>query len=452
MFTTLFSIIGILVTIFFVVGTHEFGHFITARLLNVKILRFSIGFGKTLFRWRGKKGTEYVFALIPLGGYVQMLDENEGSVPANERHRAYNRQPFYKKFLIVLAGPAVNLLCAFILYWLIFTIGFMTMKPVIGHIEPNSIAAEAGLKDQREIISIDKTETNNWMSVIFRLLAHAGNQDTVQIETANLRETQKQKHTLSLTHWHMNALTPDPLTSLGMTAYEPNIPLVIGLIQPDSAAAAAGLKLGDEIRAINGIKVKNWQDLIQIVEANPSNTVSMQIKRHGKLRTLPVTIAYQRTLLLKKSGHLGIAPNFKIPKELLREVKYSPLSALPRAFREVGDFIYFNFLVFGKLFTGKLSVQSLGGPITIFGSAGAAFQYGIVPFLGFLAFLSIAIGVINLLPIPGLDGGHLLIETIQAIIRRPIPERVLGLIYRIGIIIIAVVMFQAVMNDVMRLL
>lgn len=184
MLQVLLSILGILLTIFFVIGTHEAAHFITARLLKVKVLRFSIGFGKSLARWYDKKGTEYVLALIPLGGYVKMLDEREGDVAPEEVHLAFNRQPFYKKFLIVLAGPAANIFCAFILYWLIFMIGFVNIRPIIGEVAPGSIAANGGLKMKQEIIRVDDRKTSNWTSVLFRILAHAGNQDQLKVENA----------------------------------------------------------------------------------------------------------------------------------------------------------------------------------------------------------------------------------------------------------------------------
>lgn len=352
------SIIGILLTIFFVIGTHETAHFIVARLLGVKVLRFSIGFGKALYRWHDKSGTEYVLALLPLGGYVKMLDENEEPVPNEQLPFAYNRQPFYKKFLIVLAGPLTNIFCAFILYWLIFMIGFITIKPIIDSITPNSLAAQAGLSANQEIIRIDNQPTTTWMGIMFRLLAHAGDQDHVLITVKNKQV--EQTHAVDLFTWRMNKLTPDPLSSI------------------------------------------------------------------------------------------GIIPG--APKTAIHKIKYSPIAALTPAWREINDFTYYNLVILSKLITGKLSLQSLGGPITIFESAGDAFYYGLLPFLSFLAFLSISIGIINLLPIPGLDGGHLFIQIIEFIIRRPLPEAILATLYKLGILLLVFVLVQAMINDVLRLL
>lgn len=447
----LVSILGILLTIFFVIGTHESAHFIVARLLGVKVLRFSIGFGKTLFRWHDKKGTEYVFALIPLGGYVKMLDETEEAVPANELPFAYNRQPFYKKFLIVLAGPFANIFCAFILYWLIFMIGFVTIKPIIGTIAPRSIAAEAGIKPNQEIISIDNKHITSWTGVLFRMMAHLGNQDNLTIETEGIRDNKKYLYTLDLSNWHMNELNPDPLASLGITPYEPNIPLIIGVIASKSPASLSQLSVGDKIIALNKIKVQRWDDVIATIYKQPNKLVNITVDRHGKIINVPVMIGYQRDLFFQQHGWLGIAPSFHWPEELLRKIQYGPAAALLHAWYEINDFTYFNLILFGKMFTGKLSLQSLGGPITIFESAGSALNSGILAFIGFLAFLSISIGIINLLPIPGLDGGHLFIQLIEFIIRRPVPERYLIILFRLGFIFIIFVLLQALVNDILRM-
>ena len=359
--TLFFSILGALLTILFVIGTHESAHFLMARLLKVKVLRFSIGFGKALFTWHDRSGTEYVFALIPLGGYVKMLDEGEAPVPKDQLPYAFNRQPFYKKFLIVLAGPFSNILCAFILYWLIFMIGFVTIKPIIGHITPHSIADEAGLKSNEMIESIDQHPVLSWTGALLRMMTHIGDRDHLVIQTETLYTHQKHDYTLNLASWHMDALQPDPLSSMG----------IVPLLKPLSL--------------------------------------------------------------------------------ITRHIQYGPINAFYHAAFQVSNFVSINFLLFGKMITGKLSLQSLGGPMTIFESAGEAFNAGWLAFMGFLAFISIAIGVINLIPIPGLDGGHLLIQMIEWIIRRPLPEAYLNIIYRLGFIVILFFLFQAVMNDILRL-
>lgn len=446
----LISIAGILLTIFFVIGTHEYAHFATARLVGVKVLRFSIGFGKTLLSWRDKKGTEYVLALVPLGGYVKMLDENEGDVPEEERHSAFNRQPLYKKFLIVVAGPVMNILCAFILYWIIFTVGFVTIKPLIGQVEPHSIAETAGLKAQQEIISVDNEPVSGWTGILLRVLAHAGNQDQLQLGVTSPQQ-KTSTHTLNLADWHLDELTPDPLASLGIKPYEMIIPLVIGFIAPDSPAANAKLQKGDKILAINKKPVKDWEALITTINDHPHATIQLTIERNENTLTVPIQLDTKRNFFFQPSGYLGIGPHVVIPKELLQTVQYSPLHALERAWQQIVDFTYFNLLLLGKMVTGKLSLQGLGGPITIFESAGTALNYGFISFIGFLAFLSISIGIINLLPIPGLDGGHLFIYIVEWIIRRPVPDQVLTLLYKAGFLLILFFLMQALVNDLLRL-
>ena len=444
------SILGIILTILFVIGTHEAAHFGMAKWLGVKVLRFSIGFGKPIVTWHDHQGTEYVIAPIPLGGYVKMLDETEDKVKKEELPLAYNRQPYYKKFLIVLAGPLSNFICAIILYWLIFIIGFVSVKPVIGHVTTPSIAASAGLKPNQQITAIDNSDTHSWQDVIFRLLNHMGNSDRINMTV--LDASKSQTLSLDVSHWKMGGLMPDPLSSLGIIPYEPEVPMVIGIMLPDSPAAKSGLKIGDKIIAIGKQKIGDWMQLIDIITNNPDQTMSFQIERDSKPLTLNVTIGAKRNWLFKKYGSLGIAPKIELPKSMLQTIHYGPLAAVPEAFREVFDLSYFNLLLIGKMITGKLSLQGLGGPITIFESAGNALNSGMLSFISFLAFLSISIGLINFFPIPGLDGGHLLIQTIETLIRRPIPEKILVFLFRCGFLFIIFILLDALTNDILRLM
>lgn len=447
----LISIAGIILTILFVVGTHEAGHFIAARLAGVKVLTFSIGFGKKIFSCRDKSGTEYVFAWIPLGGYVRMLDESEGTVKPSELPLAYNNQPFYKKFIIVLAGPLTNFICAFLIYWLIFTLGVVTIKPVIGSIAPHSIAADAGLKPMQEITSIDQQQVKTWTNVLFKILAHTGSQDRMILDVKDFKNNETSTHTLHLDTWKMDNLNPDPLVSLGITPYEPPIKLEIGYIRPDSPAAKSGLKLGDKLIDINNQKIKDWIDIQTQIQSHPDQVLSFTIIRNNKKMTIPVTIGNQHDMLWRKTGLLGIGPEFKMPDEMLQRIQYNPLEAIPKAVSETYDFAKFNLLLFGKMITGKLSLKSIGGPITIFDTAGDSLNYGFLPFIGFLAFLSVSLGVINLFPIPGLDGGHLFLQLIEAITRQKIPEHMMSILFRLGFLFLMLVMIQALVNDVLRL-
>ena len=445
------AILGIFLTIFFVVGVHEFGHFIIARLVGIKVLRFSFGFGKTLFHWYDKKGTEYVIAAIPLGGYIKMLDENEGSVAKEELPFAYNRQPLYKKAAVVIAGPAFNMVFAFVLYWLLFVIGFITVVPVIGNVTPHSIAAEAGLKPQQEIVRINNKPILSWTSVAIRLLSSVGEKGQLSIETKDLASSRTETHILNLSSWKMDELQPNPLDSLGILPYAPVIPPVIGNISDESPAAKSKLKIGDKIISIDKKPVKDWMEVMMAIATHPEEYIPFTVMRDKKMQTFLVGIDSQYDYF-KKIGYLGIGSTFVWPENLIRKIQYTPIAALSHAWQNTYDFTYINFLIFGKMITGKISVKSLGGPITIFSSAGSALNSGLLSFISFLAFLSISIGFINLLPIPGLDGGHLLFQLIEFVIRRPISLRVQFFCYRLGIILLLILITQALVNDFLRFL
>lgn len=451
MVTFLISVLGVLLTILLVVGIHELGHFVVARLVGIKVLRFSIGFGKALYRRHDKKGTEYVIAMIPLGGYVKMLDEEEGTVPPHERHLAFNRQSFFKKLAVIAAGPLFNIIFAFILYWLLFMIGFISIIPIIGEVSSHSIAANAKLKPHQEIVSIDQTPTKSWMGVILRIVTRSGDKDSLIIQTKDLKTNQLSNYNLSLTKWHMNELRPDPLESLGITPYEPEIPPVIGNVLKNSSAEKNGLKKGDRVTAINGKPIKNWLALASEIETLPDKNVLLSFTRDHKKQTVNFKVNYKRDIWFKKHGYLGIAPDFTWPANLLRHNQYGPLNALTHAWRNTVDFTNLNLIILGKLFTGKVSLHSLGGPISIISTAGSALNQGLVSFLGFLAFLSISIGIINIVPIPGLDGGHILMLLLAAIKGKPLSVKFQILLFRLGFIAIILLITQAIVNDLLRL-
>jgi regulator of sigma E protease len=451
MLSLIISLIGMMITILLVVGIHEAGHFFVAKWCNIKVLKFSIGFGKALCTWHDKSGTEYVLAAIPLGGYVKMLDEDEQEVPEHEKHLAFNRQPFYKKFAVIAAGPVCNFILAFVIYWALFVVGFVSIAPVIGKVTPDSIAAHAGIKPQQEVVKLADKEIHGWLSIIIELLSRAGDKSTLTMELKNLGSKTPTIVSLNLTDWHMDNLRPDPLMSIGITPYEPVIPNVIGKVVQDSPAAHGGLLSGDQITAINGKATEDWYALTNIFMDKPEETLKFTVKRHGKEIVIPVKIGVKRSYWMQKYGYLGLSPAFEWPKELLRHNQYGPIAAISHAWDDVAMFTNMNFMVFGKIITGKISLESLGGPITIFQNAGTALNNGVMSFLSFLAFLSISIGVINVLPIPGLDGGHLLFQVIEFIRRKPIEERTLNLFYRFGMIFLLLLMVQALVNDLMRL-
>ncbi|MGD9153852.1 MAG: RIP metalloprotease RseP [Gammaproteobacteria bacterium] len=441
------SIIAFLITITVVIGIHEFGHFLAARLFKIKVLRFSIGFGKKLFGFVDKKGTEYRVSVIPLGGYVKLLDENEGVVETSELHLAFNRQPIYQRIIVILAGPLLNLLLALFVFWLMFMIGFTTVKPIIGNVTSNSIADLAGLKPQQEILAVDNRRTVDWSAVLIRMFFRFGSEDTMQITAKLPTKKAANNYQLNLADWEMNALEPNPLKSLGIVPYQPYIPAVISAV----VGKVQQLKVGDEVLAIGKYPVKDWFALVEQIQLHPNQELQFKIKRDNKIIYAKIKIGSKRVSLTRSQGFLGIAPQFTWPEKYLNHNKYSLFPALQQAFNRTVTFTKLNLVLIGKMITGDFSVRGLAGPLTIFTTAGRAFHLGLTAFLSFLGFISATIGLFNLLPIPGLDGAHICYFIIEAIIGRPVSIKVQMLAFRLGLLVILLIMLQAIINDVFRL-
>jgi len=452
MLDILLSILAFLITICIVISIHEFGHFIAARLLGIKVLCFSIGFGKKIFRWKGKKGTEYAISAIPLGGYVKMLGENEEEKIAKEDlHLAFNRQPVSKRLAVVCAGPFFNLLFAVFAYWLMFMIGFTTVKPVIGKIVPDSIADMSGLKARQEIVMVDKKKTSDWTAVMTAVFVRIGDEGWMQVKTKLPKTDVLRNYSINLTDWEIGDFKPQPIQSLGIIPFHPEIPAVIGTFVKADPKVKSILKVGDKVLAINNKPITNWYELANQIKLAPNKTLTFKILRDKKIISVSVPVGDKRVSLWKKEGSLGITPEFQWPETFLNKNEYSAWPALKQAYHQTTSFVSLNFILLGKMITGDVSIFSLGGPITIFEGAGAAFKSGVAIFLSFLAFINIAIGIINILPIPGLDGGYICYYLIEAIIRRPIPAKVQEIAFRLGMTVIFFIMFVALFNDFFRL-
>lgn len=445
------GILAFLIAISVLVTIHEYGHFWVARRFGIKVLRFSIGFGKPLWRRVGKDGTEYVIAWLPLGGYVKLLDEREGEVPPNEKHLEFNTKPLWVRAAVLLAGPVTNWLLGIILFWIIFLVGIEQPKPIIGKVLPNSIAAQAGIKPQDQISQIDTHETATWMRAMIAIIYRLGEKGDMVIKVLPQNSSESENRLLHLAQWQVSGLTPEPLKSLGIVPYTPNIPPVIKTVLKNGAADKGGLMPGDKITAVAGVPVKDWENFLEIIQKNPGKTINITFERDSQKKNLNILIG-KKVENFKEVGFLGIAPQaVEFPDNMKYKPQYNVLTALGAAWNETAMFTKFNYVVLGKMVIGQVSFQGLGGPITIFTSADNALKQGIIVYLSFLALFSVMLASINILPIPGLDGGHLLLLLIELVRGRPLPVATQILLLRVGIIVLIVIMFQATVNDVMRL-
>ena len=448
--SALYMILGTLVALGVLVTFHEFGHFWVARRCGVKVLRFSVGFGTPLLRWSDKQGTEYVVAAIPLGGYVKMLDEREAEVPEHQLGQAFNRKTVRQRIAIVAAGPVANFLLAIVFFWLLAMLGSEQVRPVIGAVEPGSLAASAGLESGQEITQVDGEAVSGWSSVNIELVRRLGESGSLRIQTRD-EQGSASEHNLTLVDWLKGSDEPDPVRSLGIRPWRPTLDPILAEIDPKGPAQAAGLKSGDKLLALDGQPLADWQQVVDHVRQRADKRVTLQIERAGERLDIPVALG-RKGEGEAAAGYLGagVTP-VAWPKEMLREVRYGPLDGIVEGVRRTWEMSVLTLDSLKKMLFGELSVKNLSGPITIAKVAGASAQSGLGDFLNFLAYLSISLGVLNLLPIPVLDGGHLLFYLIEWARGRPVSDRVQGWGVQIGISLVVGVMLLALINDLGRL-
>ena len=449
MLATLFYFI---IALLLLITIHEYGHFIVARLCGVKVLRFSFGFGRVLFRWKDSKGTEYAWSLWPLGGYVKMLDETETSVPPHERHLAFNNQSLFKRVLIVLAGPFFNFIFAFIALWLVAVIGMYTLAPIIEKVQPNSIAKSAGFRSEQEIIELQNQSITSWRDFQRALIPYVGSDETLSVKVLNQKSKKTSALQLPLKNWVLDHKKPDLLYSLGIEPFIPTFPSVIGGLVPNMAGEKAGLKKGDIITSIDKHPISDWMELVEYVQKRPDTKAVITVKRDG--RTLDLKLAIGHKLKDSKAiGFVGLMPKkTQWPKHWLRLQKEGPIDALASSASQTWDLSITTVVFIGRLISGKISLKTVSGPVGIAQGAGASGRSGMVYYLSFLALVSISLGVLNLLPMPMLDGGHLLFYAIEFIKGSPISEDTkVGFSY-MGILLLVAVMILALSNDIMRLI
>ncbi|WP_227814394.1 RIP metalloprotease RseP [Nitrogeniibacter aestuarii] len=432
---------------------HELGHYSVARWCNVKVQRFSVGFGKPLIKWTmGKDRTEWVLAIFPLGGYVKMLDEREGDVPAALRHRAFNTQSVWRRFAIVAAGPLANLLLAVVLYWVVFVAGVDELKARVAVIAPDSVAAQAGFQDRDEILSVDGVAVRSWQD--WRWAVLKATMDTGEAEVrVRTEDGSTVVRSLPLQSVVVDEGRDDPMVQIGVRPFRPRIPPVIGSVLDDGPAAIAGVQLGDEVLRINGETVDDFMTLVQKVSASPDERMRFELVRDGSVHELDITPRPEMVddEMVGRIG-VGVQRTEEGADSMFVVVTHPPLEALSLAAVQTWDMSIFSLKMIGRMITGDLSWKNLSGPVTIADYAGQSAKMGLDHYIKFLALISISLGVLNLLPIPVLDGGHLLYYVIEIIRGGPVPERVMEIGQQVGLALLVMLMAFAFYNDINRLI
>ena len=448
----LHTIVFTIFTLALVITIHEFGHFWVARRCGVKVLRFSIGFGKPLLLWRDKQNTEFVLAAVPLGGYVKMLDERAGEVTPGQEHLAFNRKPVWSRIAVTAAGPLANLLLAVLAWWFLFLSGETGVAPVLGAVEQGSVADSAGLEAGQEIVAIDGHPTPTWRAVNFRLLDRIGDAGSMDFSVRYPGSDLVYQSSGNLAHWQSMDTQPDLIRGLGIEPFQPETPPLLDTVVVGSPAHRAGLQPADLILSVDGRAVGQWRQWVEYVRARPGQSIGVVVQRNGAQQAVTVTPARQVDPDGTAYGQVGVTvqpPQW--PEHMLRQFHYGPWQALVLSGQRTWYLTSFTLESIGKMLRGQISSRNLSGPVTIAKVASATAQSGLKSYVAFVALLSVSLGVLNLLPIPVLDGGHLMYYTFELLFRRPVPMKLQILGYQVGLVIIVGVMLLALYNDFTRL-
>ena len=449
----LFSIVMALVTLGILVTIHEYGHYWVARRCGVRVLRFAVGFGRPLAMRVDRHGTEFALCAIPLGGYVKMLDErDEGQdVSVENRHESFNAQPVRNKLAIVSAGPAANFLLAILVLFGLFLRGETGIAPVVEAVEPGSVAHDVGLMQGQEIVAVDGASTPTIANVRFALLKRLGDTGTIDIAVGSALSNLQQTYALPIDRWLGGAEAPDPTKALGLTLGIPPLQPSIGSLVEDGPATRAGFKVGDTIIEADGQAISTWSQWVDLVRAAPGQSLVVRVERDGQ--SLDLTVVPRSTGTSgAEVGSVGmgvVIPD--IPEDRIRRQGRNPVEALSAAIERTFSLTVFTFESMWKMIQGLISTKNLSGPIAIAQVAASTAESGFTTWLSFLALLSISLGAINLLPIPVLDGGHIVFHSLEGLFGRPVPEQIQMMSYQLGLLAVFTLMVFAIYNDVARL-
>ncbi len=451
----LYSVVAFVVALGVLVTVHEFGHFWVARRLGIKVLTFSVGFGRALWSRRsGSDGTEYVIAMIPLGGYVKMLDESEGDVAVHERHRAFNRQPLAKRVAVVVAGPAFNFLFAIVAYWCMYMIGVDGLRPIVAETAPDSVAARAGFQPGDAMESIQGTKVETWQSAVQAIIAASLDDRRIAVGVVDAAN-RRQERVIDLETIVVDDLTRGRFFErIGFTPAQLMLPAVIDRVEAGRPAQRDGLRPGDRVVQAAGQDIGDWSDLVRIVREHPGETFDVVLERDGAGLTIRLTPDVEFAADHSRFGRIGAAarqPDDLMDRYYVTE-RHDPWSALVKGFMKTGEISTLTLRMMWKMVLLEVSLENLSGPVGIAEYAGASAQFGLSRFLEFLGIVSVSLGILNLLPIPLLDGGHLLYYAVEFLRGRPVSEASRFVGQRLGIALLVGLMGLALYNDLARLL